>query len=158
MYLWKIEHLKQDLAQGGLPQHQTFLYILTMVVISALAVEVIDYFPSASRNIWDHVGSLVTVLLALLGTIWVYRANGGSQGRQFAERYFSIGLVVLIRFMALAVILVAAGAVLPLLAGIEDEATRWWETAVFSLWYLAYYWRQAKHTRDVAAAARHSPV
>lgn len=87
-----------------------------------------------------------------------YRANGGSEGVNFAARYFSISIVVTIRYMfflipiGLAVLLaffysLSQGSSL-------DKAmmTDGVEVVLLTIWYILIYWAIARNIRDVAKA------
>ena len=102
MYFWKIRKLKDKLKSVGLSQASVFLYIFIFVVFSQLFVEINCFIPRKNfSHAADYIQSIVDILCVGFGTYGCYYANGASAGRQFAERYFSIGLVVGLRFLVI---------------------------------------------------------
>ena len=154
MYFWKIDLLKKQLATRGLTEKQFYYYILIYIALSAIGMEMMMYFPQESPNTWDYISSIIYIAIPIFGTIMAFRANGGESGVQFPARYFSIGLVVTIRFM---VILIPLMAVLMIYwfssQDIENGIpTTGMEVALFSVWYALLYAYIAKYVREVAVA------
>ncbi len=159
MYFWKIDSLKKHLRENDLTEAQTFYYILLFVGLSAVGMELMPYFPIENPNSWNHIESVVNILIPTIGTIVAYRANGAAEGRQFAGKYFSISFVMAIRFLFY---LIPAVIVLGVYYGLSvdwsspdvEQAfdTGWFEVLLFSSWYAALYWRIVKHVRDAANA------
>lgn len=153
MYFWKLDALKTQLAGQGLTQHQIYCYILVYVALTAIGVELTNYFPSESPNVWTYAQSVLNVLIPVLGTILIFRANGGASGVQFAARYFSIGFVVTVRFL---VFLVPVMIVMFIYWFVTYEGgetpTSLMEVAVFSAWYALLYAEIARHVRALARA------
>ncbi len=161
MYVWNINALKKHLAEQGLSEAHTFYYVLLYVGLSALCTELVAYVPTENPNGWDYLDSTLSVLLPIAGTVYAFLANRGAQGRNFAAKYFSIGFVMLIRFLVYLIpvpfvvfgyyaVRSAWGADA---AGADDLAgTNAFEVLVGAALYVAYYLRVAKHIRDTAAA------
>jgi hypothetical protein len=158
MYFWKIKLLKQHLINNGLAEKQLFYYILIYEGLGALGVEIVGYFPNTEPDLWTYVSSAINILIPILGTIAAFRANGGSSGTKFAERYFSIGLVATLRFFVLLIPIVCLMAVYWIftnrLNNDTPETTSPLETIVISIWYAALYFYMAKNIGDVATASR----
>lgn len=95
MYFWRIEKLKIEMASRPLTERVTLPY----VVISAMLVAAIGYVPFATFNLWDGLGAAWSIALAALGTLYIYRQNGGAEGRHFLQRYLAIGWVVTVRWI-----------------------------------------------------------
>lgn len=100
MYFWNIDALKRQLAHGGLSEKQTYGYMLAYLVCSVAAVEMMRYFPEREPNAWTYFGSMMNLLIPVVGTMMAFRANGGESGVQFLSRYMSISFVVTLRFLA----------------------------------------------------------
>ncbi len=158
MYFWKIKLLKQYLINNGLTEKQLFYYILIYAGLGALSVEMVGYIPDTEPDLWAYVSSAMNILIPILGTIAAFRANGGSSGTKFAERYFSIGLVVTLRFLVLLIPIVCLMAVYWIftngLNSNPSETRLPLETIVISVWYAALYLHIAKNIGDVATANR----
>ncbi len=160
MYFWNLKSLKKDILEHRLSEAQIFYYVLIYIGLSAVSLELVGYFPADDPNSWDYIHSGLNIIIAIVGTIAVYRANDGAAGKRFAEKYFSIGLVVLIRFLpALIPIMVAIFAYYGLAVDwsspdVEaDFGTGWLEVLLVSAWYVAYYVRLVKHVGDTARAS-----
>ncbi|HKS57617.1 MAG TPA: hypothetical protein VJS12_20130 [Steroidobacteraceae bacterium] len=52
----------------------------------------------------DSLTTLANGLISAIGIYWSYRANGGADGVQFAERIVAIGFVVFVRFVVFSVL------------------------------------------------------
>lgn len=151
MYVWNIEELKKELSERGLSQSDLFKYIFVYVFLSAVVMEVIAYFPSEGYIDVDGVQSFANILIIGVATYLCYYANGGKNGTDFAERYFSIGFVVAIRFIVLLVpIMIAMGVLLWSNEDLEDTSTKWYDVAVMTIWSLLFYWRIIFHINQVA--------
>jgi hypothetical protein len=155
MYFWNVDGLKRQLCEQGLSEYHCFLYILMYVAIAAAWPELIPYLPNESRNGWDDVSSLLTVVIAIAGTIYVYNANGGAKGRDFAARFFSISLVVTIRFIALmCILLVPLKLIVSLPLGSSDDPTSLVEVLLFFGLEVWLYGLIGKHVQSVAISAK----
>ena len=156
MYFWKIKELKKDLKESGLSQKKMFLYILIYAVLAQIVVELSYVFPQEEPELIDYLQILFNVVVVGFGTYFCFYANGKNSGKDFAERYFSIGLVVGIRFIALLtpvtfVFGVTAG-ILNVSSGIDIDGPMfdYILIAIMSVWLVAMYWRMSKHIKDVA--------
>ena len=94
MYFWNIEKLKQTINNGGLSESAQFIYLLIWIILSILA---------QATYIGDNFNDIkysfaIDLIFSVLGIIYLYKCNGGSKGNRFVEKYFSIGLVVSIRW------------------------------------------------------------
>lgn len=152
MYFWKIEKLKEDIRQDRLTEKDKFLYMLVSVVIYAILFEILAYMPAENSNQWDYIESIGNILLALLGTIFVFRANGGSQGRDFLGRYFALSLVVSIRFLvySLPLFVLYVGLFTAVNENEAVSATTYVDVASIFLWTVAMYWRICVHIKQAS--------
>ncbi len=98
MYLWKIEELKQRLKSNDLSEKEQFYYALAYILACSIGMEAYVWVPYENANIWDNTQAISNILIAFLGTIYAYKLNGASSGRDFLQRYFSIGFVVALKF------------------------------------------------------------
>ncbi len=148
MYWWNIEKLKLELAAGPLRPSLAYTYGAIYVVCAAP----LGFMPHGAYNGWDTISMLVAATIAFAGIRACYLANGGPNGRDFLDRFFSLSFVVTVRLLpALAIAVVLLG----LLKGEKEEATV--VDAITSLLGGLIYWRTAVHTRSVAGRAAEKP-
>lgn len=151
MYFWKLDALKKELIEQGLTEYQLYCYILVYVSLTAVSAELMGYLPAESPDVWTYAESVLNIVIPILGSIMIFRANGGVSGTQFAARYFSIGFVVTIRFLALLVPVTIVMGIYGFFTYEGVEAfTSFVEIAVFSGWYALLYANIARHVRAVA--------
>jgi len=151
MYFWKIEALKEDIINDRFTEKDRFVYLMIYLVLCAVGIEAMMRFSIESPNIWDTINSLGNVLIPLIGTIIVYRANGGETGRDFLGRYFSIGFVVSIRFLVFMIPMFFVLVVYYIYAFPADEpiVSTPIDVLPFTIWYALIFWRIQKHVSDV---------
>ena len=157
MYFWNIEKLKINLIENGLSQKSLFIYILLYFITSQFFVELAYIFPGQGPvSARDYIQPIIDLLAVGLGTYLCYYANGGESGRFFAERIFSIGFVVGLRFI---VLLIPVVFIVALVSGIIvgamglDLDSPYPDYAVMLLmtaWLVAVYWRMMVHINEVA--------
>jgi hypothetical protein len=156
MYFWNIRKLKLHLINNGLTEIQLFYYILIYVALSSLGFELLVFFPSSEESdMTTYAASTINVLIPIIGTIAAFRANGGSTGSKFPERYFSIAFVAMNRFFVLLMpIIVALVAYWIITYGFEQDvlptSSDFDFMIAFSVWYAAMYLYIAKQIGEVA--------
>ncbi|MDH2436604.1 hypothetical protein QCD60_29250 [Pokkaliibacter sp. MBI-7] len=157
MYYWNIKKLKLQLINEGLSQRALFVYIFIYVMLSELVTLLLPFGTQQAPDTANILVAMAEFVICGMGLFGCYRANGGKAGQQFAERFFSIGIVLLARFFALLIpifVVVFAVAVVSQATGMGDmESTM--EAAIYVgmlLWLAAYFWRSAVHIGDVARA------
>ena len=103
MYSWNIEKLKEDIRADRSPEKDRFIYALIYLGLGAIGVEFLTHAPMELRGEggWDIVVSASNALI-ILGTILAFKANGSNDGIDFLGRYLSIGFVVNVRLIVLA--------------------------------------------------------
>jgi hypothetical protein len=146
MYFWRIEKLKTKMAARPLSEREALPYLVVFIALpSAVA-----YIPQTSQNLWDGLGEVWSDLLAVVGTIYIYRQNGGAGGQHFLQRFFAVGWVVCIRWLV--VIILAAAAFYGTLAavGADTESTHWYDFLLLAFVEAVIYWRIGHHVRDLA--------
>lgn len=146
MYFWNIGALTDELGRSSLPEDEAFKYLMASTVLYGLAL-----IPLPGTNSLDVYSAIAEGAVALLGIVYVYRCNSGSDGRDFLQRYFSIGWVLGVRWLVLIVLptLVVYFTVLESIAGIPDGTTVHEVVLVNSL-YVAYFWRFGAYAKAVA--------
>lgn len=96
MYFWRIENLKAELASRPMTDREVLPYFVIDAVLTSLALAV----GSSSFNLWSGIDLTWGLGLALFGSMYLFRQNGGSQGSQFLQRTFAVGWVIGLRWCA----------------------------------------------------------
>ncbi|MGI8924198.1 MAG: hypothetical protein ACR2HJ_09225 [Fimbriimonadales bacterium] len=149
MYFWNIDKLKEEMAAGPFTDRQLLPYVVTLTALSSAAVTLLVLVGSLTgMNLWDWLSGASSFLLAIVGTLFIYRRNGGPEGKHFLQRILVVGWVVSIRC------LVAMVAIMFLLAVLvwSDETvdTKWYDALLFAVVEAVAYWRIGYHVRDLA--------
>ena len=99
------------------------LYFAPMTIMG----EVLTYYPYENPNTCDYLSSILFVLISIFGTALLYKSNGGSSGRKFITRFFSIGWVLIVRFLpSLVLIIISLSACYEVFEfDYEDISTKW---------------------------------
>ncbi len=151
MYFWKIEKLKKDIQAKQLTEKDRFIYLfINILLIEFILVNVADIgmlFEYSNSNIWDSVDSILSVLIVALGTLFAFKANGGTTGTDFLGKFFSVSFVVNIRFLVILLTILAIYFYTPY-SFLENETTLL-NIIPANIWYIALYWRIFKHIKDV---------
>lgn len=154
MYFWNIEGLKKDHIEGTFTDKNVLPYILVYVGLGAFFGELMHYITYEEVNVWSYILSGLNVLIVVAGTLYAYQSNGGSQGDNFAAKYFSISFVVAIRMMLLlipiTVILILYWAAV--FGDQEDIPTTLLEVVLFAFWLSLIYFKTAKHIGETSAS------
>jgi hypothetical protein len=146
MYFWRIDKLKAEMAVRPLSEREVLPYLVVQIALLSVA----GYIPATTTNVWDGLGAVWSVSLAIVGTIYIYRQNGGAAGRHFLQRYFAIGWVVLIRWLPMVVLMSVAFFALKTLLGEDVEETTWDEFLFIAVVEAVIYLRIGHHVRDLA--------
>src|SRR5687767_5292916 len=100
MYFWRIEKLKDAMAAGPLTDREVLPYFIAFAILTALGTSLPG---EAEFNHWETVGAVWSVLLAGFGSYFIYSQNGGARGQYLLQRYFALGWVVGVRWVAAAI-------------------------------------------------------
>jgi hypothetical protein len=151
MRFWRIERLKAEMRAQPLSERESLPYLVVYVALFTIA----SGFPNPNFNLLDAIDTLWSVMIATLGTIFIYQQNGGIDGRHFLQRYFAIGFVVSMRC------LVAIGAGIFMLyaaldrLGMSSDETTLYDLVITGIAGIIVYWRVAYHVRDLADSTLH---
>lgn len=121
MYIWKIDKLKEELIAGELSEREKFKYLAVSVMLYGLAM--IRFSNPNHVDTWSGVGAAI---ITIAGLFFIYKCNGGDNGKEFLIRYLSISLVIFIRILVLLMIpsLIVLMVVQEIyFGGIPDETT-----------------------------------
>lgn len=148
MYFWRIEKLKTRMAARPLSDRETLPYLVVFTCCYAAMI----YIPRTTFNLWDGLGATWSTLLAVFGTIYIYKQNGGANGQHLLQRCLALGWVVAIRWLvALVVIFIPlSGSLFILQVPIEDD-TQWYHCLFFAIAEAFLYWRIGHHVGDLAS-------
>jgi hypothetical protein len=146
MYFWRIEKLKSEMAARPLSDREMLPYLVVFAALSSAA----GYFPQPSQNLWDALGAVGSVLLSVVGTIYIYRQNGGASGQHFLQRYFAIGWVVTIRWLVVMALAAAVYFGTLIAVDADTESTHWYDVLFQTVIPAVIYWRIGHHVRDLA--------
>ncbi len=145
MYIWNISRLKEELKSNQLTETDRFIYFFIYFILTSA---VIEFFPVIEDgNDKDSIVSILNFTIYIIGTYLLYHVNGKSSGRDFLGRYFSLGFVVVIRFM---MVTIPVGIVVALFFFEQnnDFATTA-EAYVMTVWNLLFYWYFYKQFREI---------
>ncbi len=157
MYFWNIEALKDEIREGHFTDKQAIPYIVLTTFLYTLGMELVYYFPAQdSHNIWDVIDSILSIVIPLFAIMYAYKKNGGGEGRDFANKFFSIGFVLSIRFLVYSIVLLIVMIVYwsYIDQGDKTEETTLFEVVIFHLWYILYYYRLGKHIEETHTGSK----
>ena len=151
MYFWKIEKLKEDIKTENFRENDRFIYALISIGVSVISIEAIKLMPVENSNIWDTVNSIGNIIIPIAGTFFAYKANGGANGSDFLGRFFSINVVVTVRFFALLIPMSIALIAYYMYAFPEGQefVSSTADVILFQVWFAFIYVRTCKHISDV---------
>lgn len=149
MYFWRIEKLKTELAARPLSERETLPYLIVFVGLSTA----VGYLPQTMSNVWDALGAAWSVAVAVVGSIYIYRQNGGADGQHFLQRYFAIGWVVTVRWLVVLIVVGVAFFGTLAAVGADTESTHWYDFLFPAVVEAVLYWRIGHHVRDLAQRA-----
>lgn len=146
MRFWRVERLKAEMRAQPLSERETLPYLVVYVAFFTI----VSGLPNPDFNLLDAVGHLLSVVIAIVGTIFIYWRNGGMDGRFFFQRYFAIGFVVGIRcLVAIVVAMFTLIAILDSVGRLSDQTT-FYDFIFIVIADIIIYWRIAYHVRDLA--------
>ena len=150
MYFIDVRSLKRDLGVGPLDQADVAIYVFLVCGGVPLFYPIVS---DPSENLGPFgLSLLASFVIAVLGTVACYRANGRTSGVRFAERFISLSWVVgfrvfLATLLPVVVLRIAAERLYPE----SDELLRYWltELPVEAL----IFWRIYVHIRSIQPGA-----
>jgi hypothetical protein len=152
MYFWRINSLKRDLAARALHERDALPYLLWLGSITTFALSL----PLGESNRWDAATAVLTTGLFLGGTCYTFHCNGGAGGAYFLVRYLAMNWVLGLRLLVLLGVPIIVGGILLeeiLFEPVPPETTPVM-AGLLVIFEAIFYWRLARHMRDVAAGSR----
>lgn len=149
MYFWKIDNLKKDLIKKPLSEKEQFKYLIATIILFNLALATNLLM---ENSIWNIYSVIISGIVDIFGMFFLYRINGGSNGKYFLQRLLSLGWVIGIRWTVL--ILLPINIIVFNLGVPEDTAV--FSLVIDNLTYLVYLWMLGKNIKEVAAKFENS--
>jgi len=152
MYFWNITALKTEIIKNGLSERKILPYIVWTVLFYAVFIELLNYIPNEENGLWEYTDSILSLLIPVLGTLYVYKKNAGAEGTDFAAKYFAIGFVVGVRYMFYLMI-IGIGLIAYWIItdrGLEHHPMTFIEFFILSMLYVLFYYSMGKHMHDTS--------
>lgn len=150
MYFINIKQLKADIVNRDFNERDRFIYMFIYIIGYVLVSELTYLFEENLDVVTlnDYVYSVGMVLITIVGTYYLYKANRGGDGEDFTGRYFSITWVMGIRFLL--PYLVVLTSLIFLMSSDIDTNTLDITFTVFSLIYIfAIFFCSYRHIVDI---------
>lgn len=149
MYFFNINGIKKQFIEGKFTDKDLLPYLIISIVFYIVLTEINYYFP-VNANIADYTMTLLSLIISITGILYAYHCNGRGEGKDFASKFFSIGFVVLIRFLVFSIPLFF---LIIIFEGVrfhdqEEIPTTFFQVIILSIWEALYFYRTAKHIGD----------
>lgn len=104
--IWNTRSLKAKLREGTLSDTHAFVYFFATLIFDYVGFT-LGYLGQNGQPLsgWGRANALIALAMTFFGVLYVFFCNGGSRGKQFFHRYFSLSVVVGIK-IALALYLI----------------------------------------------------
>jgi len=90
---FSLRKVKQQLAARTLPNFQAFLYFLVIIAIDNLQLAYLQIVPARPTS-WTAYSVIASLVLGVLFLAATWHLNGGSSGKDYLVRYFSLSAIV----------------------------------------------------------------
>jgi len=149
IYLWKIDLLKEKIRKNRVSKEEYLLYTVAFLFLYILLfiLSIIQIY-----TVWNIFMVIVQVLVSWVGIYYSYHLNGGSNGRNFKEIFFSVGWVFLLRsvfFMSIGMLNLY---VMTSLLDIEKFFSLKNSIIIGLLFEILLYWRIAQHIESLKSS------
>ena len=101
IYILQVKKLRQELADQGLNEKQSFYYYLASTLFGAILYEAVANGPASEFAAADVLDGVLYLTFTVVGIIYCYRQNGGATGTDFLKRMVSLGWVMFWRLVSL---------------------------------------------------------
>lgn len=145
MYFWNIKKVTEELATGEISEHNVFKYFIAHALIFLIAM-----IPAYETTRLDTIISIALLFITIGGLFYARRCNGGSEGKDFFTRLFSISWVMTIKFFVLLVLVAFIGGFFEAIteADIRSDAPAV-EGFMIGILSIVFYWRIGVHISKV---------
>jgi hypothetical protein len=159
MHIWKTSSLQSELKNGTLSQADRFKYFFVFVVLTTIVMEIAGYIPSVS-SFEKSTGSVLYIIVTIVGTIWCYKVNKAGDNSEFIDRYICLSLPVGVRLTVLfgAVALTYPTAGLIMFGDTFHEFIKsynWIDVFITTILGVMFYWKLSEAINDVATSRMH---
>lgn len=148
MYFWRIEKLKTSMATAPLTDREVLPYLIATVILMAAVLGGAQHVPVTS--VWDDISSIFGMVIAVIGTIYIYNRNNGEAGQHFLQRYIVIGWVVSLRWLVAFMVIFTILYIILEYYGASAENIALAEFTFDTLASAVLYWRIGHHVHDLA--------
>lgn len=145
MYFIRYQPLKDKLKSRALSDREALPYL---VLFAALSVAVYLVPITEEFNVWDWVGGVLSVALAVGSVIYAYAQNGGAQGFDLIQKYVVIGWIVTVRCVLVFIPCSIALYIFRETIGLNTDETSWLDTLFMAGFEIICYQRIGRHIAD----------
>lgn len=157
IHWWRTEALVQELGDGQVGERESLVYAMLSALLYFQAVYYAIWF-GGTQSAMVIAEFLAVTLIAFAGLYECFKANGGAAGHEYLKRLYCLGVPVGIKVSLATVALGQAIAfgfahvVRP--QDLRDPAFAYQLLSFFfaGAFTVLYYWRVARHMRDIAGA------
>lgn len=100
MYIWNVNALIEDMKEGKLSQKEQFKYAIAYSILMLFASDPLVHAGHEYSYI-DSIQSLIMLVVSVLGIYFCYCENKKADDRDFLLRFFTIGLPITVRCIAI---------------------------------------------------------
>lgn len=148
MYFWNINKLKSDFKEGSVTEKNILQYLIAYTVLVGITM-----IPYGETNQFDMISAALMIPISILGILYTYACNGGEAGDNFLAKYFAIGWVVTIRFVAAFIPVMFVLGIIVGLSGTEiPENTALWDVFLEVTITAVLFWRIGVHIKQTIIA------
>ena len=100
MNIWRIEKLKEELANKTISQSNLFFYYLLIgISIAFLMIPNSNFYENYQEVSSQWIEWGITNFVYLLGLFFCYKANKGNLGKDLIDKVVSLEIVIAIRYL-----------------------------------------------------------
>jgi hypothetical protein len=137
MYIWNLEKVTAEIKDRPFTEAELFPYFLVYTALYSPII--IPVMGTVTYNLWDTVMGVIYFFISLIATYYIYRKNGGPNGKDFVQKYLTIGFVFWVRWVVFVALPVTVIWMFFLLS--DTTTTQLFDVVIFSLLSAHYYWR-----------------
>jgi len=143
MYVFRYQPLKDQLKKRQVSDRQALPYLLWFCGLEAVSI------PSFSTaNKWDILGTMLYVVVVVLGVFYVYLRNGGRAGYDVIHKIVVLGAVVGFRYLLAAIPVGGLAYLAASYFGLTGDQTTFFDAVFFTVLNALYFERLGRHIVD----------